>query len=59
MSAYKTTLYFSTLFIEKTGVYKYIYIYVYVYAYYVRILCTHIMYAYYIYHYMSDRFYLS
>ena len=26
MSAYKTTLYFSTLFIEKTGVYKYIYI---------------------------------
>lgn len=44
MSACKTTLYFSTLFIEKIGVYKYIYICIYVYAYYVRILCTHIIY---------------
>ena len=44
MSACKTTLYFSTLFTEKIGVYKYIYICI-----CVRILCTHIMYAYYIY----------
>ena len=50
MSACKTTLYFSTLFIEKIGVYKYIYICI-----CVRILCTHIMYAYHIYHYMGAK----